>query len=481
MHEIPKPAFSEAQLTQFLGAARQAEAIADPLQRCLSYPEPPGVNWSTSVTSAYCHYQFDPAVTRAQARELIETGHAAELDHRLADALHAQLSQPESQGLLDRTYKIDFADGSSDTRALMDAWKRQLPDSPFALAASGTAYVAMAQQQRGSQYAAKTSQSAFEAMERLLELGREDLDRAATLNPQITPVYGAMIYAAALSSDTQYAADAAKRGLAADSANYTIYARLVWMSQPKWGGSVPLMQRVIAGAQRHADKNPLLRLLRSETTGGEAYVEECDCNPITEPDLYRRVFAEAAPVGMLMSAGWAARNRNSPALSVVYRSELLRFDPGNLDHRESRAFDLVLLGQAEWALAEGNALVALAPQEETAFDVRGQAYRSMGDVVHAADDFEQALRVNPTDTWTLQALGDIYVHATHDWDKGWAIANRLVQLSPDDPSGWFLRASIQKEQPRDGLDQTVADFTGRFGATPANQGLVMQMQALRKH
>ncbi|MFC4762433.1 DUF4034 domain-containing protein [Dyella koreensis] len=478
-HNVDVRPFSDDQFNQFLAAARQAETISDPLQRCLVYPDPPGLTWSKSVTSAYCHYQFDPWVTPDDARRLIQAGHAEELDRRLAEAMEAQASKPGAQGALDRTFNIDFRNGSEEVRSLMDAWKRQLPASPFALAASGTAYVQMAQQIRGADYASKTSQSSFESMSRLLERARADLDQAATLNPKLTPAYTAMIYAATLGSDGAYAMSAAKRGLAADPANYTIYARLVWMAQPKWGGSVEGMQRIIISAQHHADKNPLLKLLASESSGGEAYVEDCSCDTAAEFNLYREVFAEAAPVGMLMSGGWAAKNRNFPMLSVIYRSQVLRFDPSKLDHRAGRAFDLPAVGQSDWALAEGNALIALSPQDENAFEVRGLAYESAGNFSHAVDDYERALRLNPTDTWTLVRLGDIYVRSTHDWDKGWAVANRLIQVSPDDPQGWLLRASIQKNQPRDGLDQTVSDFISRFGSDPAQQGAMAQMRAMQ--
>ncbi len=473
------PPFTEAEFNDFLTAARKAEAIDDPLQRCLAYPEPPGLHWSSTVTSAYCHYLLDPAVTLAQARDWIETGHVAELEAKLAQAKDVQLSHTGTAGWLDATYNHIFRDGSADTRALLDAWKRQAPNSAYAFAASGVAYVAMAQKQRGGDYAAKTPQSAFEAMHRLLELARTDLDRAVELDPQMTPAYGAMVYAATLDSDDAYGASAVRRALKVDPANFPVYVRVVWGSQPKWGGSAAQMQRVVDAAQRHAAQNPLLRLLLSERTGGEQYVEDCSCDEEGESKLYREVFAEAPSFNMLMSAGWAASHRIHPQLSVIYRSELLRFDPTHLGHRQSRAFDLILLGQTDWGLAEGEALVQLQPQDETAYDVRGQAHRMLNQPAAAVADFEQALRINPSDAWTLAAVGDVYLNQTHEWEKGWAVANRLLQLDPDNPQGWFLRASIQKEQPRDGLDQTIADFQARFGQDPSKQWLVVQMQALK--
>lgn len=477
---LEPPPFDEAAFRDFMDAARKAEAIEDPLQRCLAYPEPPGVHWSKATTSAYCHYLLDPVITLAQARAWIEQGHIAELEAQLARAKQAQLARSGTPGLFDATYNHIFRDASADTRALIDAWKRQAPDSPYALAASGVAYVAMAQRQRGSAYASQTSQSAFDAMHRLLEQGRTDLDRAVALDPQMTPAYGGMVYAATLDSDDAYADQAAKGALAADPANFPVYIRLVWGSEPRWGGSVAQMRQVIDDAQKHAALNPLLRLLLSERTGGEDSVEKCRCDEQGEFRLYRELFDEAAPLNMLISAGWAAANRNNIQLSVIYRSELLRFDPSQIDHRQSRAFGLIQLGHPEWGLAEGEALVKLAPQDETSYDVRGQARRALGQPGAAAADFEQALRLNPADAWTLAAVGDIYLNETHEWDKGWDVANRLLQLNPDDPQGWFLRANIQKAQPRDGLEQTIADFKARFGEDPRKQWLVAQMQALNK-
>ena len=475
-YKPPKPLFSDAQLQQFLSDARKAEAIADPLQRCLAYPNPPGLDWSNAATSAYCRYDLDPAIKPEEAFQLIRTGHAAELDRRLDDIMRTPRTQPDGQDVLDRTFNIDFANGSDTVRGLMDAWKRQDPDSPFALAASGMVYVAMAQQARGEDYAASTPQSSFDSMERLLQRARADLDAAVKREPRVTPAYGAMIYAAALSGDANYAISAARQGLAVEPASYMIYARLVWMAQPKWGGNVPTMQRLIAAAQRHVKENPLLLVLRAESTGGEQFVEGTPCMPASEYDLYKVLFAQPGKVGTLMSAGWLARHCYRSDLSLIFRSEVLRFDPSAIVQRQMRVSDLVNLGQPQWALSEGNALVALAPQDENSYEARGVAYESMGQTDDAIADYEQAMRINPDDSWDLIELGNLYVNSKHDWDKGWAIADHLLQVHPEEPRGWLLRARIQREQPRAGLDQTVSDFIARFGNGPGQQIWITQMK-----
>ncbi|WP_158628858.1 DUF4034 domain-containing protein [Dyella choica] len=471
--------FTSAQLEQFLADARSAEAIQDPLQRCLAYPDPPGLHWPKAVTNAYCHYLLDAVIKPDEVRQLIQAGRTAELDRRFAEIMHAQLTQPGAQSALDRTFNIDFAVSSPVTRALVDAWKRQSPQSPFALAASGLSYVAMAQSARGSEFADKTSQDQFESMGRLLEQARTDLDAAAKLDPHVTPAYAGMLYVAMLGSDGAYAMHAAKQGLAIDPANFPIYARLARMSQPKWGGNVHRLQGVIDAAQRHAKDNPLLLLLLAERKDGDEYVAYCECSIEQEYDIYQQLFAEPGTTGMLMGAGWGAHDRNALDFSVIYRSELLRFDPSQIAHRQGRAFDLPRLGQADWALFEGNSLVALAPQDENSYEARGYVYEQMHQTDPAVKDFEQALRMNPDDAWGLLALANLYAFDLHDWDKAWVPANRMVQIHPDDPRGWQLRAIIEKNGRRKGLDQTVSEFVARFGNDPAQQALLQQMQSFR--
>ena len=474
-----RPAFSEPQLQQFLDEAHKAEAIADPLQRCLSYPNPPGVNWSADVASAYCHFTVDSEVTSTQVRDFIESGRVAQLQDLLANAERAELSDPAAQSRLDRIYNLVFSDGSDDMRALMDAWKRQSPDSAFALAASAAAYVAMAEKQRGDEFADKTPQSAFDAMHRLLGLARTDLDRAVEIDSKLIPAYHTMIVLARMDSDPRYATDAAKRALAADPASFPIYASLVAMAEPRWGGSVALMNHLIGQAQAHASKNGLLRVLLSQRDGARERIEDCACDDFADADLYRRFFAEVPTLNILRSAGWATEQRNHPDLSVVYRSEFLRFYPGDLGAREGRTFGLLQLGRTAWAVEEGNVLVRLEPGDQNAYGLRGSAYRASGDPARAAQDYEQALRLNPADSDLLFSLGDIYANQTHDWDKGWAVADQLMQIN--DPRGWLLRAQIQKAQPREGLDQTVGEFMQRFSADPASRPLVASMQVLARH
>lgn len=98
--------------------------------------------------------------------------------------------------------------------------------------------------------------------------------------------------------------------------------------------------------------------------------------------------------------------------------------------------------------------------------MRGYAYKAMKDYALAAPDFEKAATLDPSNTFPLSQLGTIYTSETHEWDKAWNIADRLIHDHPKLAAGWILRASIQKDQPRAGLRDTINYFLANFGNDP---------------
>lgn len=470
-------AFSRAEVHRFLAAAQQAETIADPLQRCLDYPDPPGSHWSRIAVEAYCRYRFQPVLSFTQVRSLVESGRAAQLDQRLAAALQAQRAQAASRGLLDRIYHDDFEDGGSEVRPLLDAWKRQSPQSAFAYAASGLAYVAMAQKVRGTAFAGATPQNQFDSMDRLLVQATGDLDHAVHLDPRVTPTYWGMIYAGGLGNGAKYAVAAANRGLAVDPANFSIYRQLLWLAQPQWAGSVAMMQKITASAQQHAKANPSLSLLLPWAPAVAANLENCGCRTSAQLADARRILDTAAPYRLLRNVGRALSNAGHPGAGAIYLSEALRFDPALVHVVTHRSDDLADLGDANWARAEANRAIAMAPHDAVTYETRAYVHKSMHDYRAEEQDCRLALAIAPDDAWTLKELGSIYVYTTHEWDKGWDVTSQLIQMHPDNPAGWVLRASIQKDEPRPGENDTIKYFLTHFGDDPSEQVVVAQMRA----
>lgn len=468
--------FSPAEVTTFLAALKKIVRIPDPLQRCLVYPDPPGSHWPRDVVTAYCHYQFQATLWFPEVRKLVESGQAKTLDRRFAEILKAQLSNPEARGLLDVTYANNFPDGRPLMRATLDAWKKQSPHSAFAWAASGTAYLQAAAVARGEDYASRTPPLRLDAMHRLLARANADLQRAYKIDPRVTPIYSAMIRIGGMLGHPSYALEAARQGMKVDPGNFAVQQQLMWAAQPAWGGSIERMQHVADAAQAHRAKNPLLSLLPARAQAYAASLSNCDCHP--EPEAYRQVFDHVGDADALANAGYAASRTASSGAAVIYLAETLRFKPTNNQARIARTYALAALGEPDWAMVDADSLVHDEPTNAQTLSARGNVYEALHDYPHALEDLSAAFKLDPADRWPLIEMGNIYVDHTHEWDKGWAIAERLIRDHPENPQGWTIRACVQQRQPRAGLRDTAEYFIAHFGNDPTQQTHVAEMRRI---
>lgn len=474
----PKPhVFTPGELNAFLTAAAKAEAITNPLKRCQAYPDPPASHWNADAVSAYCHYRTQPIVTADEVRDLIEHGRAAELDRRLGDSLQAQLTQPDAVGRLDRTFFADFNDGSLDQRYLLDAWKRASPHSAFAYAASGFAYVQMAIAARGGDYASKTPQDNMDAMQRLLTQADADLQQARTLDPRITPIYTAMVLAGGYGLGERYAERALHDGLQQDPANFAIYGQYIWIAQPQWLGSLEDLQHAVDQGLQHARQNPMLWLNQSQVAGYLANIHGWRGHPLHVED-FPAVFDQAVDAGPLGAAGRTAAANGQPAMAAIYLSEAVRFNPDDTAARLQLARLAGAQNQPALVMLHAGKLLAGHPDDPELLTLLGWASMQTGKIDDARADLVRALEKNPDNGFAMSLLGSVYVYSTREWDKGWALSDRLIAQYPDHPDGWRLRASIQLRQPRAGLDDTLHYFILHFGNDPSQRGVVREMRRM---
>ena len=457
------PAFSPAQLETFFKAARQAEAIDDPLRRCLAYPDPPASHWSPDAVRAYCRYQLQATISADDVRQLIESNQAGQLDKQLAQALHDQLTNPDSRGLLDRIYIDDFGGGSLETREMVDAWLRQSPDSAFALAASGLVDVSMAYQARGGKFAQDTPQDNFDAMGRLVSQGVTDLRRALSIEPHLAPAYAAWVSAASGIGSRKNFVAVSRFALTQAPDDYWVYSNVLGSLDPKWQGSLKAMQQFAHGAQARASANPLLKLLLSDEPAVAAALADAAAD--ADPPTHVVRFDQVADVGRLRRNGIVAQVSRQFPLAAVYLSEAMRFDPQRVNNRERRIKVLMQIEQAPWALQETNRLLSAKPGDEMALSLRAEAYQAMKDYAHAQRDYLQLAQMQPGDKAYLINLGYMQLHARH-WDDAWAAAQRMERVFPEEPYGWLLQAEVQMRQPRAGLQNTVNYVHAHFGDKP---------------
>ena len=484
--ESPQPAFAQhlpqgrlftrEQTYPFLDAAKRAERITDPLQRCLAYPDPPGSHWNHDVVAAYCTYRYGPKIPLAEVRQLIESGRVAELDRRFAALLHKQETQPGAKGWFDRAFEMDFNTDSFDVHELVQAWLRQAPDSAFAHAASGLVYVKMAFAARGAELVRNTPESNFESMDRLANQADGDLRRALELNPGLTPAYDGMVNVGGFSDlSCQYAYAAAGKGLAAAPDDFAIYDTLMWLAQPKWCGSEARLRSIWTRAQSHAPTNPLLSLIKP--AGEFNLIDACKCSEQKQLGAYAAVLDHPATARELLNAGETARDVGNPAVMTIYLSEALRFDDSLDGARIDRIYGLVDFDNARWAVDEANTIIAKSPDNEFAYKARAWAeMQGENDLPSAQRDFLKATQLDPTDMWALSRLGSVYVQNGRQWDKARDVADQLIAKNPDKEDGWMLRATVQFNQRQPGFIDTVNQIASRFRRDPKIAAVVAHMR-----
>lgn len=454
------PEFTRVQVVGFLEKAQAAEAITDPLKRCLAYPDPPGSHWNPEAVRAYCQYRYQPLLGKDEVTQMIQSGQVTKLDALLAAALHAQQTDPGARGRLDRTYASDFGDAADDTRALIDAWKRQDPHSAFAWAASGFAYAAAAQKERGQDELYNTPRERIEAMERFAQLGDADLQQALKLNPRIAPVYTSMIGLGQIDLGKGYADRAVQRGLVMAPDDLAIYDAWLGLDQPNWYGSLAAMDAIGLKAAGRVKANPLLAFETVAALLEQIY--QCDCTDEQRAARYRVVAQNFIGYGNLRRAGSAAQSNSEFGSAGIYFAEALRFNDKVKDARTGFALALNAYGFPQWALQVAQRAVDEAPGDEDALAARGVAYMGLRRWDAAQADLKSAVTINPKYMWAWTRLGQTYLQQCQ-WDAAADIADREIREEPQFNDGLELRAAVQAYQPRDGLADTAATLKQEFG------------------
>ena len=133
------------------------------------------------------------------------------------------------------------------------------------------------------------------------------------------------------------------------------------------------------------------------------------------------------------------RRRRAAALPVHMKS--------GLDHFHHRDYDA--------AIADYSKALKLDPKYARAFDRRGNAYLSKGDLEHALTDFNQAIAIDPI-------LADAYmhrgmVHAARGFhDLAVIDFNSALNIQPNAPDGYLNRGICRVQQ--GDLQGATADF-----------------------
>lgn len=463
----------------FLKAVTEANAIVDPLQRCLAYPDLPGSHWNDETTHAYCELRTYKTMRRPEIDALLKQGRAADVDRAFQSYLDEQLKQAGHPGVLDIAFSnAGFDKSSAEARSVIDAWMQQSPESAFAMAASGVQYVAAAQAARGDDAARDVGRQQMSDMDYLLMLGRQDMDRAVAAVPTITAVYGSMIHLGGLVGDWSYQQRAAAAGLRADPYNFSIRIQMMNQAQPQWGRRFGGLERQRDNDEADAPRNPLLRMVAQNPQVYRAY---CYC---TASETHHRVelaIDRNLSSGNLVNLAGSVYD-DDPRLAVEIYAEALRFDPTEVDALRWRSQLMLKLGDKQGAIDAVAAASSRFPEDSAIATLVANIYRQAGRIQDSEKTYLAVIERYPDELHAMSELGDLYNHEAHQPEKAKALADTLIERHPEYPEGYIVRACYLMDHDLPGRYETIHYFLDHYGSEPRFKKPAADMQSyLAKH
>jgi tetratricopeptide (TPR) repeat protein len=444
---LPPPTMS-AEFAKSFDQIRAGEQVTDSLAGCLAIPDPPWMRWDPSVIAAYCRALTLKHISLDEIKAALDNHQFERLDRTFASYLADNYQVPERHGILARTYRNLFSGTTSQVREIVKRWVDDDPASAYALAARGTYYQSASWDARGSGWARDTPEKNFENMHRFANLAIKDLREALRREPRLIAAYEPLIHAGLLNHDSALIEESIKAALDLDPAEERIYRAWTRLSEPRWGGSVEAMAYVAQEAEKHADKNPVLKLITEKRLADKADAKSNAKDFKAALELYDAAFASGPSAVDMISAGYAASVLGQHEKAIWYLSESYRFGGGN-DALLRRASELNALGQAGLAALD---VAAAAKGAENGNSVEnGRALVRAKRLPEAEKVFLAALRPNHRDKAALVDLIVLYIgtDGLNQPDKAQPYLDTLLQYYPDYARGWLLAAAMVKAKHED--------------------------------
>ena len=445
---LPMPPMPE-ELKAYFDAALAAERIADPLQRCLAYPDLPGNQWLEGVVQVHCNRVARPrAITLDELERLLDQPDgAAALESRLSALLEAHFEDPEQRDRIHEFYRQLEADERSG--ALATRWLRAAPESAFAMAAMGIQRARQGWEARGTALAAETGEHQLQRMGQHFVAAAGLLDDALSRQPRLSPACVALTEIGRMSDDGLQQR-ALAHCLEVDPHSYYVVSEMMMSALPKWGGSLKAIDLVEAHARKHLDRTPTLhamfararmeRLVASESGDSEAYLAAARIAP----------HADVHVAAARKTEGWAR---------VVQVSQALRFWPEHRYSRHDRYAAMFRAGLWEWAGIDLEWLARTFP-ENREYQYNHAWVLKMQRRYHEAQPRLRAILAwpdPPPEAKDLLCEALAGVPETVGSQEVDECSTRLLQERPELAAPWFWRASyLMSHDDRDALRSLLA-------------------------
>jgi tetratricopeptide (TPR) repeat protein len=412
-------------LREFLLKAKAADAIADPLQRCLAFPTLPDTHWPKNLEVQHCRYMFGPRLGFDDIKLRIDANDVAGLEVILRKLLDRHFSKSDFSEDIHAAMAVVGTSPESDR--VTKRWLELSPDSPYALTARAEYLRQKGWVVRGEDYVSKTSAEKLAQMSALHEQAAVLYRKALEKEPRMMPAYSGLVDIG--KNGTVDGEGAFEQGFKVDPGCKELVGAQMVALQPRWGGSWEEMEALEKQVQPHLAERPLLALPLSYRHKDMAEVARSDDHPDQELAAAQPAIAESTSPYVLEDAAYGMYGVHSPDtwLALSYLVAASRYRPNFVSDPDTCECEAAVIA--------------------TAAELRGMLLESNpGDYEAANRNFAIAVKVQPKD-----AAAHFYY--AEDFNR---------MFKPDEAEREYLLAehyATEKDQDAQALDHLVGMLT----------------------
>lgn len=288
-----------------------------------------------------------------------------------------------------------FYRASADLDALLGSWIKAKPNSYAAYLARGIYYTRVGWLKRGDKFIDKTTKQQLDWMAYYFQKALKDFDHARLINKKTVHPLCYEIEILMNFGQKEQIRKLYEEALQINPMSLTVRWYYITTVLPRWGGSIPAIEKEVESARPFYERNPALKILDGRVAaelGDKAFFSGDYANAV-------KPYSDALKYGN----HWYYNKQRGDTYYYLGQNERSNKDLNvALELRPNSDRVLLLLAsnlyqndQYKEAIPFLSKVIDINPYDDYSLDTRGDSYFRLGELDLALSDFEKAVALNP--------------------------------------------------------------------------------------
>ena len=343
-----------------------------------------------------------------------------------------------------------FQNSGTEFGLNLENWLKLYPDSIAAKLALARHYLHRGWLSRGANWKSKTRNEQFEGMGENFIIALKYYLELVDQDPAMILTYCGMMSIAMAMGDEEWKDNITKQALAAHPDSYIFNFKRLFAMQPKWGGEIKSIQKVITELEPLFESYPKLELIK----GFEAYAV---ANDITKKRWSKKSCASAASLldkaialypdeYLYIGRAKYYRCMGKYKEAVSDSTTALEISPFNYHNYLDRGYSYFYIDEYEKSIEDLSVAISLDNLNPKALQYRGMSYYYSNHYDKARKDFIASLVYGDYKNETHRMLGYIYHDQLKDYVKAEEEFYKAIKYGDSRPKTLLMLVSSQHQQ-----------------------------------